>query len=126
MAVVDKYKGDDILITIGLTDSSDNSINIDNLAELYIFIVFTKTGTTAVKFSKAGTGAFLALSKVSATSYTAGWLSGDTKGSNTGRYHIEANVAETSAAYESSLKNTLASEDIVDLKESTVKSVSSG
>jgi len=126
MAVVDKYKGDDILITIGLTDSSDNSINIDNLAELYIFIVFTKTDTTAVKFSKAGSGAFTALSKVSSTSYTAGWLSGNTKDSNIGSYHIEVNVAETDEDYESSLKNTLIAEDIINLKGSTAKSASSG
>ena len=126
MAATDKFQGDDIPITIGLTDTDDAAINIDDLAELYVFIILTKSNTTAVKFSKAGSGDYVALRKVSTTSYIAEWLSGKTKDATVGSYHIEVNVAETDAEYESSIKNTLVLDRIINLKGSTAKSVSSG
>jgi len=126
MATVDRFKGADIPIVIGLTDDDDAAINIDVLSELYVFVVLTSSGTVAAKFNKAGSTGYNTLRKSTTTSYIADWLSGSTKVATSGDYHIEVNIVESDANYEDSLKNSLASDDIIYLKELKIKSVSSG
>lgn len=121
MADFKKKQGDDITLSITV----GTAVNIDNLAELFIYIVDT-SGNIAVKFSKAGTGDFLALTKVSTTNYTAAWLSGSTKDATKGIYTIEGNVAETDADYESSEENTITCDDRIMLSSSVSKASSSG
>ncbi len=125
MAIVNKYKGDDIPVTIELTDAGGN-INIDNLAELYVYIIHAISKTTAKTFSKAGSGDHVALRKVTTISYIADWLSGSTKDAAIGKYIIEVNIVETDANYESSKKNTLASDPIINLLDTKIKTESSG
>lgn len=122
MADYKRKQGDDVTLSITV----GTSVNIDNLAELFIYIVDERTKATAVKFSKAGTGDFIALTKVTTTNYTAGWLSGSTKDSDKGAYLIEANVAETDADFESSQENTITIDDRILLETSVSKASSSG
>ena len=61
MTVVLRRRGDDIPLLLALTDSAGVPINITALAELYVYVVHSTQGTTLVKFSKAGTGGFTAL-----------------------------------------------------------------
>ena len=122
MADFKKKQGDDITLNI----SVGTSVNIDNLAELFIYIVNENTKATVVKFSKAGAGEFEALTKISTTQYDARWLSGSTKLADTGTYLIEGNVAETDADYESSEENTITIDDRILLSTSVSKTSSSG
>ena len=125
MATVNKYKGDDIPVTIGLTDDEGNDINIDNLVELYVYIIHVMSGEI-ISFNKAGSGDHIALRKVTTISYIADWLSGSTKDAATGKYIIEINIVESDANYESSKKNTLASDPIIKLLDTKIKTESSG
>jgi len=122
MADYNKRQGDDITLSITV----GTNVNIDNLAELFVYIVNERTKKISAKFSKAGTGDFLALTKVTTTNYTAAWLSGTTKDADTGLYTIEGNVAETDADYESSEENTITCPDRINLKPSVSKASSSG
>ncbi len=122
MADSKRKQGDDITLSITV----GTSVNIDNLAELFIYIVNENTKAVAAKFSKAGAGEFTALVKVSTTNYTAAWLSGSTKLADTGTYLIEGNVAETDAAYESSEENAITIDDRIILETSASKASSSG
>ena len=115
-------QGDDI--TLSITVGTD--VNIDNLAELFVYIVNQGTKAILAKFSKAGTGGFTALAKVTTTNYTAIIPSGTTKGADKGTYIIEGNVAETDADYESSEENTITCDDRIILKTSVAKASSSG
>ena len=121
MADYKRKPGDDI--TLSITVGTD--VNIDNLAELFVYIV-NANGDTIVKFSKAGTGEFLALDKISTTVYEALWLSGSTKVTPKGTYSIEGNIVETDADYESSQENTITCQDRIILGTSTSKASSSG
>jgi len=126
MAIVTRRKGDDIPLLISLTDSSGIAINITNLAQLYVYVIQTAQGTILAKFNKGGVGGFEALVVISATSYRADILSGTTKKATTGDYHVDINVVETDADYESNQKNTIGIDAIFTLKESISKTVSSG
>ena len=61
MSIVKKYEGDDIKVTIRITDDDGNYINIDDLDELYVYIVHKTSKITLAQFSKAGAGDFTAL-----------------------------------------------------------------
>ncbi len=122
MADTKRKKGDDITLSI----SVGTSVNIDNLAELFVYIINDQTKDTVVKFSKAGTGDFLALVKITTTVYEARWLSGSTKDADKGTYLIEGNVAETDANYESSEENAITIDDRIILETSVSKASSSG
>ena len=126
MATVDRFKGDDIPITIGLTDLDDADINIDDLTELYVYVIHDPTNVVAKMFSKAGGGDYVALRKVTTTSYIADWKSGSTKDAEAGAHRIELNMVESDATYESSKKNSIGSDIIIYMKETTIKTLSSG
>jgi hypothetical protein len=121
-----RRRGDDIPLLIGLTDSTGTAINITALAELYVYVINSTQGTTLVKFSKAGTGGFTALTVISPISYRADIKSGITKTATLGEYHVDINVVETDADYESNQKNTIGIDSVFNLKDSVSKVVSSG
>ena len=124
--MVIRRRGDDIPLLIGLTDSTGTAINITALAELYVYVINSTQGTTLVKFSKAGTGGFTALTVISPISYRADIKSGITKTATLGEYHVDINVVETDADYESNQKNTIGIDSVFNLKDSVSKVVSSG
>jgi hypothetical protein len=119
MAAVDRYIGDDIPLTL------TSSISIDDMAELYVYLVHKSSDVVAKKFSKAGSGEFSALIKEDAYNYRADWLSGDTKEATIGVYNIDINVVETDADYQDSEKNTIGVKEAIDLKQSRSKLSSS-
>ena len=121
-----RRRGDDIPLLIGLTDSTGTAINITALAELYVYVINSTQGITLVKFSKAGTGGFTALTVISPISYRADIKSGITKTATLGEYHVDINVVETDADYESNQKNTIGIDSVFNLKDSVSKVVSSG
>lgn len=121
-----RYQGDDIPITVELTDSAGTPINITNLAELYIYVINHKQNSILAKFSKAGTGGFQKLVVVTAFKYRADVLSGTTKDALIGMYDIDINVVQTDADYQSSQKNTIGLQCVFDLCKSISKIVSSG
>jgi len=125
MAIV-RRRGDDIPLLIGITNSSGVAINITNLAQLYVYIIYSTKGTTLVKFNKGGTDGFSALTAVTATSYRADIKSSITKTATLGTYHVELNVVETDTDYDSSQKNTIGLDVVFNLKDSISKTVSSG
>lgn len=125
MSAVTRYQGDDIPISIGLTDANGDAINIDNLAELYIYLMRSGNNTPAKKFSKAGTTGYKALVRVDTENYRADWLSADTKSATPGNYHLEINVVETDADYNDSEKNSIGTDAVINLKKSVVKAESS-
>ena len=124
MSTQTRYRGDDIDIDIIVTDENDDAVNIENLAELYIYI--THNNSVLIQFNKAGTGGFTALKKITSYLYLAIIKSGTTKSAELGNYNIDGNVIETDADYESSEKNTITIEDLFSLKDSKSKAVSSG
>jgi len=124
--MVIRRRGDDIPLLIGLTDSTGTAINITALAELYVYVINSTQGITLVKFSKAGTGGFTALTVISPISYRADIKSGITKTATLGEYHVDINVVETDADYESNQKNTIGIDSVFNLKDSVSKVVSSG
>ena len=115
-----RKQGDDntLSITVG------SGVNIDNLAELYVYITNQRTNAIAIKFSKAGGAGFTALDKITTTVYEAIWPSGDTKDAVKGTYVIEGNVVVTDADYESSQENTITIDDRIILQTSTSKAYS--
>ena len=118
----EQFKGDDITLSITV----GTAVNIDDLAEVFIYVINKKTNVTAIKFSKAGTGDFIALIKISTTVYEAIWPSGDTKVADIGYYNIEGNYAITDAEYESSEENVITLPNRIFLKLSVSKASSSG
>ena len=122
MADYIRKKGDDITLSITV----GTNVNIDNLAELYVYISNQRTSAIAIKFDKAGSTGFTALDKVTTTTYEAIWPSGDTKDADKGTYVIEGNVVITDADYESSEENTITIPDRIILQGSTSKASSSG
>ena len=79
MATVLKYRGEDIPIVISLTDANGSAINIDDLAELYVYLIKRKMPVATKMFSKAGGGSYTALTKQDAYNYRADWFSSETK-----------------------------------------------
>lgn len=126
MAVIDHFQGSDIEIAIDLTDTEGSAIDIDDLDELYIWVVHTKTDTVAAKYSKAGGGEYEALRRVDAENYIADWYSSSTKDATPGLYDIEANMVEDNANFEDSEKNTVSGDTIIRLRKSRIKTESSG
>jgi len=124
MAAVDKYQGEDIPILIAMTDENGNAMNIDDLTELYVYIIHDNT--IQKKFSKAGDTGYDALIKITTTSYVARWLSGDTKDANTGMQNLEVNIVESDVDYQDNEKNTIGCENIIYLHKSIIKTESSG
>ncbi len=122
MTTTEKYQGEDITLSV----SVGTAVSIDDLAELYIYIVNKKTGVTQIKFDKAGSTGFTALVRISATTYEAIWPSSDTKDAEIGYYNIEGNVAATDAEYEDSEENTITLNKRILLKSSVSKASSSG
>jgi hypothetical protein len=121
-----KYQGDDIPITVELTDSAGTPINITNLAELYVYVINHKQNSILAQFSKAGGGAFQSLKVVTAFKYRADVLSGTTKNAPIGMYDVDINVVQTDADYQSNQKNTIGLKCVFDLYKSVSKIVSSG
>ena len=122
---VDKRQGDDIDLSITLTDAAGDLMNIDDLAELFIYIVSSTTKVILVKFSKAGAGEFIALKRITATNYKATVKSAITKNAITGYYSLDINIVETNADYEDSEKNTIGVEKLFRLLSSVSKVSSS-
>ena len=122
MANTVKKLGDDVTLSITV----GTAVNIDNLAELFIYVVNNKTEEVLARFSKAGGGAFTALIKITTTTYEARILSGTTKDARAGEYRMEGNVVETDAGYESSEENTITIDDTITLVTNTSKVSSSG
>ncbi len=122
MTTTEKRQGEDITLSITV----GTGVSIDDLAELYIYIVDKRTGVVRIKFDKAGAAGFTALIKVTTTTYEAIWPSGDTKDADAGVYSIEGNVAATDAAYESSIENAITLDQQIQLLASTSKASSSG
>lgn len=122
MITTEKYQGEDITLSITV----GTAVNIDNLAELYIYIVNRKTQVTAIKFNKEGSTGFTKLDKITTTTYEAIWPSGDTKVADVGYYSIEGNVVATDADYEDSEENTITMNERILLKSSVSKASSSG
>lgn len=120
---VTRYQGQDIAITILVKDDNGSAINIDNLAELHVYMVYG--GAKVKAFSKAGTGDADALVKVDTTHYRMDWLSEDTYNRAAGEYLMEINVVETNAAYTDSEKNTVLLVPVVDMVAAAIKSESS-
>jgi hypothetical protein len=115
MAAVDKYRGQDITLTITC------SVSIDDLAELYVFLIHRESRTVAAQFNKAGTGTYTALTKVTEYIYKAIWGHSDTADADLGMYDMDVAVIQTDADYEDSEKHTKKIEEIFDLKESYSK-----
>lgn len=122
---VDKRQGDDIDISITLTDAAGDPMDIDDLAELFVYIVSSTTDVILVKFSKAGTEEFIALERITATNYKATVKSAITKDAITGYYSLDINIVETDADYEDSEKNTIGVEKLFRLLSSVSKASSS-
>ena len=122
MADFQKKQGDDITLSITV----GSSVNIDDLAELFVYIINERTKAILAQFSKAGAGDFIALIKISTTVYEAIWPSGTTKDAVVAIYTIEGNVAATDAEYESSEENSITCDDRINLKSSVSKASSSG
>jgi len=125
MAAVEKRQGDDIDISITLTDAAGNLMNIDDLAELFVYIVSSTTQAILAKFSKAGIEGFTALSSITATNYKAIVKSAITKNAITGYYSLDVNIVETDADYNDSEKNTIGVEKLINLLSSVSKADSS-
>lgn len=125
MAAVDKRQGDDIDISLSLTDAAGDPINIDNLAELFVYVTNTASKTILKKFSKAGTGEFTVLKKITTTNYKAIVKSAITKDATKGYYDLDVNVVQTDADYDDSEKNTVGVESIINLLPSVSKASSS-
>lgn len=122
MTITEKRQGDDI--TLSITVGTD--VSIDDLAELYVYIVSKRTGVVLIKFNKAGSTGFTALIQVTATNYKAIIPSGTTKDADASIYSIEGNIAATDAEYESSIENAITLDDQIKLLASTSKASSSG
>lgn len=122
---VDKRQGSDIDISITLDDIAGDPMNIDDLAELFVYIVSSTTKAILVKFSKAGAGEFIALERITATNYKATVKSAITKDAIPGYYDFDVNVVETDVDYEDSEKNTIGVEKLFKLISSVSKASSS-
>lgn len=123
---VERHAGDDIPLLLNFTDSAGVAINIDNLAELYVFVIHATEGTVLAKFSKAGAAGYTALEKITTLIYRADIKSSITKTAALGPYKVDINVVETDTDYESSQKNTIGVDIVFKLKDSYSKVVSSG
>ena len=122
---VDKRQGSDIDISITLDDIAGDPMNIDDLAELFVYIVSSTTKVILVKFSKAGAEGFIALERITAMNYKATIKSAITKDAITGYYDFDVNVVETDVDYEDSEKNTIGVEKLIRLFSSVSKASSS-
>ncbi len=122
MANTVKKQGDDITLSIKV----GSGVSIDDLAELFVYIINSVSKTILIKFSKAGTGDFVALIKVTATNYKAIIPSSITKVTDSKTFDIEGNVVETDAEYEDSEENTITIDDKIILTSSVSKASSSG
>lgn len=121
MSVYTRYRGDDITLSVTV----GSSVDIDNLAELFVYVVYERTGTALIKFSKAGGTGYTALDKISTTEYEAIIPSSVTTSATVGRYRIEGNVVVTDADYDESEENQITVSDYINLVDSTIKSDSS-
>jgi hypothetical protein len=122
-------RGSDINVLVTINDADSNPVNIDNLSDLFVYVVLAsrpRGSEVLAKFNKAGGGGFLALDKITTTQYRAKVLSGTTKTAYLGLYDLDVNIVETDAEYESSEENTVVVQEIFELGESTSKSQSSG
>jgi len=97
----DVYRGTDVSTLL------DCDVSIDAFKELYVFIRNRKTGTIAAKFTKAGTGDYEALIKITEYQYQAIWGHSSTKIADLGLYDLDICVQETDVIYEDSEKNTI-------------------
>lgn len=122
MKYVTRKQGDDIVLSITV----GSNVSIDDLAELYVFIVRQSDDETVAQFSKAGSGDYDALDKISSTNYEAKWLSGDTKLAEVDDYRVEGNVVATDADFESSQENRITTRVIIHLEKANAKTASSG
>jgi len=120
------YQGNDISITIDLTNKiTGEAINIDDLAELFIYIMLRGNSTPINKFSKAGATGYTALLKVDSKHYRADWKSADTKVAIPNMYYLEINVVETDEDFDEDEKNSIGTVDVIDLRKSVIKAESS-
>jgi hypothetical protein len=106
MAYTDVNSGEDILIEISLTDDDGNEISIDDLSELYVFVVCDADESILKKFNKAGTGEYTALIKDTEYEYHAWLESSETKGLN-GKYRLEIMMQETEAELSDTKRETI-------------------
>ena len=121
MAITEQKQGEDIKINFAFTDSNGDAINIDNLSEIYCFIIHKKTGTVLARFSKAGSGEYTALVKDTTTSYH-GWIdSSITKTAKTGHYRADCNLVETESELTDNIQNSIVIDTIINLVKSDSK-----
>ncbi len=125
MAAVDKRQGDDIVLTISGTDAAGDAMNIDNLAELFVYVVNTSSKIILAQFSKAGAGSFTAFKKITPYIYSAIILSALTLDAQAGYYDLDINVVVTDADFNDSEKNTIGVEALINLRSSISKVSSS-
>ncbi|HUV83652.1 MAG TPA: hypothetical protein VMV77_12740 [Bacteroidales bacterium] len=120
------YQGTDISITISLTNKiTSEAINIDNLAELFLYILLKDNPIPLKKYSKAGGGDYIAFKKIDSYNYRADWKSVDTSAASSGSYRIEVNVVETDTDFDDNEKNSVGTDDVIDLRKSVIKAESS-
>ncbi|MBA7540714.1 hypothetical protein ES705_33016 [subsurface metagenome] len=122
MTTTEKYQGDDI--TLSITVGTD--VNIEDLAELFVYIINKKTLEVLIKFNKEGSTGFTALDKITTMIYEAIIPSGTTKTAETGYYNIEGNAVNADDDYEDSEENAITLDDRILLKSSVSKASSSG
>lgn len=116
------YPGADIKILLKLKLSTGTYINIDDLAELYVYIL-RASGTIVKQYSKAGTGDFTALIKDTTTQYHF-WITSEvSKLLETEILDIEINMVETNAELPNG-QNTIGKAQLVKLVDNTIKVLS--
>lgn len=116
------YPGADIKINLTLEISTGVYINIDNLSELYVYIL-RSSGTIVSKYSKAGTGDFTALIKDTTTQYHL-WITSEvSKLLETEILDIEINMVETNAELPNG-QNTIGKARLVKMIDNTIKVLS--
>jgi len=121
-----QHQGTDISISVSLTVTSTGAaINIDNLAELFLYIMLRGNPAPVKKYSKAGATGYTALKKVDSYNYRADWKSAETSAATAGNYYLEVNVVETDADFDDSEKNSIGTDDVIDLRKSVIKAESS-
>jgi hypothetical protein len=125
MSDVIQYEGDDIEVNVEILDENGDAISIDDLLELYVYIIQKPRHSIEAKYSKAGTGDYIALIKVTATKYKL-WIPADiSEDIPGGDLWIEINIAETQAELDSGIQNSVGAVKLAEFRTSQIKTESS-
>ena len=123
MSDIIQYQGDDLEVNIEVLDGGV-AMDIDALKELYVYIIQSDTEKIEAKYSKAGAGDHIALTKVTATMYKFWIDSSITSATKGGDLNIEVNVVESEAELTDGDKNSIAKEKLIQLNTSQIKAES--